>query len=141
MDQTAHRDVTRRPSGTEEQDLLVVEEPLEIRIEGTSLAVTMRTPGHDRELVAGFLLTEGVIDGADDLLALAHVGDSGNVVDCRLAGGVAAHRAQIAKATRELYATSSCGICGKASIDRIKILAPPITARFPLVRRRSPPAC
>ncbi|TNE89824.1 MAG: formate dehydrogenase accessory sulfurtransferase FdhD [Deltaproteobacteria bacterium] len=131
MDQTEPRPVTRHPASPETEDLLVVEEPLEIRVEGEALAVTMRTPGHDLELVAGFLFTEGIIDGADDLVALTHVGDSGNVVDCRLAGGVAAHREQVSRATRELYATSSCGICGKASIDRLEILAGPVTGSFP----------
>lgn len=104
-------------------DHVVVEEPLEIRVEGRSLAVTMRTPGHDLDLVAGFLLTEQVIDGADDLVAMAHVDDPsdprGNTVDVRLSGGVDAHRARIERATREAYASSACGVCGKASIDRL----------------------
>lgn len=131
MDQTEPRTVTRFPSGETSEDVLVVEEPLEIRIEGEPIAVTMRTPGHDRELAAGFLFTEGVIDGPDDLVALKAVGESGNVVDCVLAGGVAAHREQVSRATRELYATSSCGICGKASIDRLEVLAGPVTGAFP----------
>ncbi len=105
------------------EDHVVVEEPLEIRVEGKTLAVTMRTPGHDLDLVAGFLFTEQVIDGADDLVAMAHVDDPGdprgNTVDVRLAGGVEAHRARIDRATRETYASSACGICGKASIDRL----------------------
>jgi FdhD protein len=130
MDQTERRQVSRFPPEDTSEDVLVVEEPLEIRIEGTPLAVTMRTPGHDRDLAAGFLLTEGIIDGLDDLVALEPIGNSGNVVDCVLAGGVAAHRDQVSRATRELYATSSCGICGKASIDRLEVLAGPITTRF-----------
>jgi FdhD protein len=96
-------------------DRVVVEEPLEVRVEGRSTAITMRTPGHDLDLVAGFLLGEGVIDGVDDLRALAEVGP--NVVDVRLAEGVPAARARLAD--RELYATSSCGVCGKASLDRL----------------------
>jgi FdhD protein len=88
----------------------------------------MRTPGHDRELAAGFLFTEGVVDGADDLIAIAHLpGDgSGNTIRARLAGGVEAHRDAVERATRELYAHSSCGICGKASIDRLRVSAPPV---------------
>lgn len=136
MHQTEARPVTRQPSGTDEHDLLVVEEPLEIRVEGQSVAVTMRTPGHDRELVAGFLLTEGIVDGADDLVAVQHVGDSGNVVDCVLASGVEAHRERLSKATRELYATSSCGICGKASIDRIRVLAAPLTTHWSMTQEQ-----
>lgn len=110
-------------------DDVCVEEPLEIRVEGKPLAVLMRTPGDDEDLVAGFLLTEGVIDGPDDLAAVAKVDrpgdDRGNTVDVRLAAGVEAHRARIERATRELYATSACGVCGKAAIDRLLVVAPP----------------
>lgn len=126
-----HRPVRRWPGDVDEPDAVVIEEPLEIRVEDRSLAVTMRTPGHDLDLAAGFLYTEGVIDGADDLVALAHLpGDpSGNTVRAVLAGGVEAHRAAIERAARELFATSSCGLCGKASIDRVMLGAPPLSAR------------
>ena len=127
------RTVRRHPDGGSEEDLLVREEPLEMRIEGRPLAVTLRTPGHDLDLVAGFLYTEGVIDGPDDLTALAHVDDPrdprGNTVDCVLAAGVLAHRDRIDKATRELYATSSCGVCGKASIDKLAVTCGPLPER------------
>ena len=67
------------------EDEVAVEEPLELRVEGESLLVTMRTPGHDVELAAGLLYTEGVIDGADDLVAVAHIDDPadarGNTID------------------------------------------------------------
>ena len=111
---------------------MVREQPLEIRVEERSIAVTMRTPGDDLDLAAGFLLTEGIVDGADDLLGIEHLaGDpEGNTVVARLAGGVEAHLATIERATRELYASSACGICGKASLDRIRILAPPVERRF-----------
>lgn len=105
-----------RGTATEpELDLVAVEEPLEIRAEGKPVAITMRTPGHDLDLAAGFLFTEGVIDGPDDLVALAIVGE--NTVDARLAEGVPAARAR--SADRAFFASSSCGICGKASIDRL----------------------
>jgi FdhD protein len=119
--------VTRWPGGPGDDDV-VVEEPLEIRVEDHPLAVTMRTPGDDLDLAAGFLWTEGVIDGGDDLLGLDHLpGDRDrNTVVARLAGGVEAHWEAVRRATRELYATSACGICGKASLDRIRLLAPPI---------------
>lgn len=121
---TSERLVRRGPAAIEEQDHVVVEEPLEIRIEDRSLAVTMRTPGADRELAAGFLLTEGVIDGAEDLTALGALpGDpKENTIVARVAGGVQAHLQAIERASRELFATSACGICGKASLDRIEIL-------------------
>lgn len=129
----ARRQVRRHPDGELVQDVLVREEPLEMRIEGEPLAVTLRTPGHDLDLVAGFLWAEGVVDGVDDLVALAHVDDPrdprGNTVDCVLAGGVDAHRDAVSRATRELYATSSCGVCGKASIDRLQVMAGPLTTR------------
>lgn len=129
-DLTTRQPVKRWPKEEEELDLLAREEPLEIRVEGKSLAITMRTPGHDLDLAAGFLFTEGVIDGPDDLEAIAHVGPSpsqpSNTVDSRLAGGVKAHQEAIERATRELYATSSCGVCGKASIDRLIMQTPPL---------------
>lgn len=101
------------PSG--EQDTVAVEEPLEIRIEGIPAAITMRTPGDDLDLAAGFLMTEGVVDGWDDVRAMAVVAE--NVVDVRLSEGVPAARAR--SADRALFSNSSCGICGKASLDRL----------------------
>jgi FdhD protein len=122
---TQIRRVRRGPGSFGEDDEIVVEEPLEIRVEARSVAVTMRTPGDDLELAAGFLLTEGIVDGADDLVAIDHLpGDpSANTVVARVAGGVEAHLHAIERAIRELYATSACGICGKASLDRVEILA------------------
>ncbi|MEC8194300.1 MAG: formate dehydrogenase accessory sulfurtransferase FdhD [Myxococcota bacterium] len=112
-----------------EADRVAAEEPLEIRIDGRSVAITMRTPGHDLELAAGFLMTEGVIDGADDIRAMAHIDDpsnpKGNTVDTALASGVPAARR--GAADRALFASSSCGVCGKASIDRLLVHAPPLT--------------
>ena len=129
-ERVVRRRVHRWPGGAAEDDTLAAEEPLEIRVEGESLAVTLRTPGDDLDLAAGFLYTEAVIDGPDDLAALAHVRNPAdprdNTVDARLAAGVEAHRAALDRAKRELYATSSCGICGKASIDRVHLGAPPL---------------
>lgn len=135
----------RHSDGLERADRVVAEEPLEVRIEGRPVAVTMRTPGDDLDLAAGFLYTEGVIEEPDDVVALAHVGaDAGaraaerggrgtcNVVDVRLASGVPAARRH--RADRELYASSSCGICGKRSLDRIFADAAPL-ASAPRVRR------
>ena len=94
--------VTRVPGGPGD-DEVAVEEPLEIRVEGVPAAITMRTPGDDLDLVAGFLYAEGVIDGIDDVRAMAEVAE--NTVDVRLAEGVPAARAR--SADRALYATSS----------------------------------
>ena len=122
---TQTRSIRRGPGSVDSDDEIVVEEPLEIRVEARAIAVTMRTPGHDLELAAGFLFTEGILDGADDLQAIAHLaGDrEANTVVARVAGGVEAHLQAIERAARELYASSACGICGKASLDRVRILA------------------
>lgn len=103
-------------------DLLAVEEPLEIRVGGTPLAVTMRTPGHDVDLALGFLVSEGAIVRGDQVAAAIHcAGPDGantyNVLDLTLAPGVPVPDASIQRST---YTTSSCGVCGKASIDAVR---------------------
>jgi FdhD protein len=115
----AGRPPTRRP------DALAVEEPMELRVDGRPLAVTMRTPGHDVELAHGFLLTEGVITAADELAAARYcdsVDDDGrntyNVLDVSLAAGVAPPETGV---ERNFYTTSSCGVCGKASLDAVRL--------------------
>ncbi|GAA0272983.1 formate dehydrogenase accessory sulfurtransferase FdhD [Cryptosporangium japonicum] len=109
---------TRRP------DTLVAEEPLEIRVNGQSFAVTMRTPGDDVDLVHGFLLSEGVITAPEQVAGARYCLGTGpdgqntyNVMDVVLAAGVAPPTPDI---TRNVYTTSSCGICGKASIDAVR---------------------
>lgn len=100
-------------------DELAVEEPLEIRVEGHTLAVVMRTPGEDRELAAGFLLSEGIITSALDVFDITTcvpAGGSGNAVDVGLAKPGAF---QPEKLTRHVFTSSSCGICGKTSIDAV----------------------
>lgn len=102
-------------------DHLAVEEPLELRVEGRSIAVLMRTPGHDRELAAGFLLTEGVIKSAKDLFDITTcVADGtagrGNAVDAAL---VRPDSADLDKLTRHVFTSSSCGICSQASIEAV----------------------
>lgn len=109
-------------------DTLAVEEPLEIRVAGAPLAVTMRTPGHDVELAAGFLVSEGIIARTADFHAAIHCGGPGtggqentyNVLDVGLADGVALPDAE---AARRFYTTSSCGVCGKASIDAVRTVS------------------
>ena len=106
------------------EDILAVEEPLEIRVGGRSMAITMRTPGHDVELALGFLVSEGVISSADHVWtarycagATAEEGNTYNVLDISLAHGVAPPDPSLA---RQFYTTSSCGLCGKASIDAVR---------------------
>jgi FdhD protein len=112
-------------------DDLAVEEPLEIRLGGRSLAVTMRTPGHDEELVAGFLLSERVIEGPDDVAVIAHYAGPdddprvGNVINVLLnRPGPAIH----ARLHRSFFTSSACGLCGKTSLDAIDTVPPPVTA-------------
>jgi FdhD protein len=116
---SADRASVRRP------DTLAVEEPMELRVDGRALAVTMRTPGHDVELAHGFLLTEGVITGPDDVVTARwcdSVDEDGvntyNVLDVALASGVAPPDPGV---ERNFYTTSSCGVCGKASLDAVKL--------------------
>ncbi|QMU97194.1 formate dehydrogenase accessory sulfurtransferase FdhD [Microbacterium esteraromaticum] len=109
-------------------DTLAVEEPLEIRVLGVPLAVTMRTPGHDVELAAGFLVSEGVISSGSDFRTAIHCGGPGtggaentyNVLDVALAPGVRPPSPDLA---RSFYTTSSCGVCGKASIDAVETVS------------------
>ncbi len=108
-------------------ETLVVEEPLEIRVNGTPLTVTMRTPGSDVELAQGFLLTEGVIARRDDVLTVRYCKGAGpdqvntyNVLDVTLAPHVPPPDVDI---TRNFYTTSSCGVCGKASLEAVRTIS------------------
>ena len=117
-------------------DVVAVEEPLEIRVRGRSVAVTMRTPGHDRELAAGFLLTERIIKQRKDLVDIATCTASvepQNTLDVFLKAGV---EVDFAALTRHVFATSSCGLCGKASIEAVKQHFPPVDSALKLSARR-----
>jgi len=133
-------------------DVLVVEEPLEIRLNNIPLAVVMRTPGHDFDLARGFLLTEGILQGENGKgqkvkgeeqressslqlaicnLLLEHARDElgleiPNVINCRLPS---ISETEISGWQRHIFASSSCGICGRASIDRVRVQAQPPAGR------------
>ena len=117
-------DVLRLPAGTTEPDRVAVEEPLEIRIAGRPVAVTMRTPGHDEELALGFCLSEGLRPRdarlPDDLAA--------NAVD------VDAPAFDPARLQRSFYTSSSCGVCGKGALEAVAVEAPRVESelRLPL---------
>jgi FdhD protein len=113
--------VSRRP------DTLAVEEPLEIRLAGEPFVVTMRTPGHDLDLALGFLVGEGVVGAAGDVVRAAHCADAAvdadgnpthNAVEIDLAPGVAAPAR-----TRHRHVSSACGICGTQSVDTVRVTA------------------
>ncbi|UUO04338.1 formate dehydrogenase accessory sulfurtransferase FdhD [Blastopirellula sp. J2-11] len=126
--------VTTQP----EADLLATEEPLEIRIiyhlEGRRkqqpISVTMRTPGEDESLAAGFLLTEGIIQRADQIEAI-HACRHGNVIRVRLQADATI---DLSKLQRHFYTSSSCGVCGKSSIDAVQTIIPyPLISQYPVV--------
>jgi FdhD protein len=132
----AEIDVTTA-DGSEFRDILAVEEPLEIRLgfpdgKHRAVSITMRTPGDDAELAAGFLFTEGILKSADDVRQIQHCGLkigtkkgtldrvaalNSNTIRVDLAEGV---EVELAKLERHFYTTSSCGVCGKASIDALR---------------------
>ena len=120
----------QKNSQEEMVDWVAKEEPLELRIEGRSVAVLMRTPDkeEDIELVLGFLTTEGVIEDFSDIHAIAHIVEPNapkyNTINVVLSTGVPAKRRH--RGDRELFASSSCGICGKATQERIFQYFPPI---------------
>jgi FdhD protein len=121
-------------------DFIAAEEPLEIRVEGHSIAVVMRTPSEDRELAAGFLLTEGMIRSIDDVKEIRHrphcwskdrssqngsglVRSEGNVIDVWLKNPASI---DLQKLSRHVFTSSSCGICSKASIEAVRQQFPPL---------------
>ncbi len=112
------------------EDWIVVEEPLEIRVQGEPLAVIMRTPGHDIELAAGFALTEGIVPSADAIGTIRHCETEGpsqhNVVDIGLAPGVVFDAERL---RRTLMASAACGLCGRASLEALATQAQPVDSR------------
>lgn len=129
-----HRVVKVRDHAASEcLDYLAVEEPLEIRLGGINLSVTMRTPGDDEELVAGFLFSEGIIASADDIDVIARYRgpdgdpDDGNVMNVLLKGDIRVAKDRL---RRNFVASSSCGLCGKATIDAIRATLPPVQSDF-----------
>jgi FdhD protein len=106
-------------------DELAVEEPLEIRVRGRAISITMRTPGNDAELAVGFLLTEGIIQSGRDIFKTEHCSrnDEGNILNVILAPEV---NVDFERLTRHVFTSSSCGLCGKATIEALHQTVPPL---------------
>jgi FdhD protein len=122
------------------QDELAVEEPLEIRVDGAPLAVTMRTPGEDEDLAVGFLAGEGLIGGPDDVVDVGLTSDfAANVVEVKTRSGLR----RDPNDERRFYLTSSCGVCGKGALEFVRQEAPPVAGAPALTPERvlqAPPA-
>jgi FdhD protein len=113
-------EVVRLPEGEARPDEIAVEEPLEIRVDGRPLAVTMRTPGHDKELAIGFLLSEGVrVTGAHPTEDLA-----ANTVEAEV------EDFDFERLARNFYTSSSCGVCGKGALEAVAVEAPRVESRL-----------
>lgn len=123
-----------RPGGSrvEKDDLVATEEPLEIRVDGHSLAVLMRTPGRDRALAAGFLCSEGLVDSPDAIIDITRcesrsAATDPNTINVMLDPGV---EFEWDRLKRNTFASSSCGVCGKATIDSIRLQFPAIAGEW-----------
>jgi FdhD protein len=135
---TSRYRVVRMADGvaTARPDTLAAEEPLEIRVAGRPLTVTMRTPGDDFDLAQGFLVSEGVVSAASDVAAIRYCAgatadgvNTYNVLDVLLDDGVAAPDPSL---ERNFYTTSSCGLCGKASLEAVRTISKWSVDRDPL---------
>jgi FdhD protein len=114
---------------------IAVEEPLEIRVAGETVAITMRTPGNDHELVVGFLLAEGLVEQARELGRVFHCGRPGddgygNVIDATAAPGVSLDVERLGLSRRGTLTTSACGVCGRRSIDDLLAARAPLEVRI-----------
>ena len=116
-------EVLRLPEGETEPDEIAVEEPLEIRVDGRSIAVTMRTPGNDEELAVGFLRSEGIpAESAGPTADLA-----ANVIDVQVEGEF-----DFERLSRNFYTSSSCGVCGKGALEAVAVEAPRVESELVL---------
>lgn len=118
------------PAPVPEQDWVASEEPLEIRVDTQPVAVTMRTPGHDSDLAVGFLLTEGLLQSFSDIRRIQpHPrNEHGNVIDVQLQPHV---HADLSRLTRHVFTSSSCGLCGRATLDAVHQNHPPLAPLTP----------
>src|SRR5438445_3542096 len=115
---TAGLEVLRLPKGASERDRVAVEEPLEIRVNGDAVAVTMRTPGHDEELALGFCLSEGI----EPMTSRLPADLAANTVEVDVPGF------DTASLRRNFFTSSSCGVCGKGATEAVAVEAPGVEA-------------
>ena len=115
--------------GNETDDWVAREEPLEIRVKGESIVITMRTPGHDEELAIGFLLSEGVIANSRDIIEIAYCQQGEATLHENILNVFLSPKVQINldRLKRNVYASSSCGLCGKASIESLQNIFEPLS--------------
>lgn len=116
----------------EREDRLAIEEPLEIRLDGRSVSVVMRTPGEDHELAAGLLFTEGILTGKEEIKEIAHCVDPDNPKLCNIIDVRAKTPIALAERgwQRNFVSSSSCGLCGKLTIESVHLHAPPVDDRL-----------
>ncbi|MDY7231290.1 formate dehydrogenase accessory sulfurtransferase FdhD [Hyalangium rubrum] len=114
-----------------EEDSVAVEEPLEIRVSGDTVAITMRTPGQDRELAVGFLFSEGIIRSVEDLGGVAYCGRPGeegwgNILEVTPAPGLVLEVERVSAARRGTLTTAACGVCGRRSVEDLMAVCSPV---------------
>ena len=128
-----HTQLVRYHSGKNPEvrnDIVAIEEPLEIRVRGKGIGLTMRTPGHDPELAAGFLLTERIVAKREDIIEIAPCLQSDSPQNTLNVFLSPALKVDLKRLTRHVFTNSSCGICGKASIDAVRQFFPAIASNL-----------
>lgn len=114
-----------------EEDSVAVEEPLEIRVSGDTVAITMRTPGQDRELAVGFLFSEGILRSVEDLGGVTYCGRPGeegwgNIIEVTPAPGLVLEVERVNSSRRGTLTTAACGVCGRRSVDDLMAVCTPV---------------
>jgi FdhD protein len=120
-------------AATPEEDSVAVEEPLEIRVSGDTVAITMRTPGQDRELAVGFLFSEGILRSVDDLGGVTYCGHPGeegwgNIIEVTPAPGLVLEVERVSASRRGTLTTAACGVCGRRSVEDLMAVCSPVPA-------------
>ena len=116
-------------------DVSAAEEPLEIRLDDEPFVVTMRTPGADADLAAGFLLSENIVRGAEEIAGMRHCARSDNILYVTLAGDAAQRAAEAMTRRRHVTTTSACGVCGRRSIDDLMRHTRPVESAMTISER------